>query len=137
MKPACMRSSRSKNSTVGKALATPDNPGHGDIAFTSMKVPSGTYSYIDLDAPTLPAKQARIRGVRRWLVWCKYCEVLALARRCRKPTATILPAHTLGRATTWRMVASGTASAFDLRLLRESNGAEAAQAIRAIWNRLD
>jgi hypothetical protein len=27
-----------------------------------------------LDAPVLPAHEAVIRGVKRWMVWCRHCE---------------------------------------------------------------
>lgn len=37
-----------------------------------MKVPISECHFIDLDAPTLPAYQARIRGVTHWVVWCKH-----------------------------------------------------------------
>jgi hypothetical protein len=30
--------------------------------------------FLDLDAPTLPAKEVEEEGVRAWIVWCRYCE---------------------------------------------------------------
>ena len=40
-----------------------------------MKVPIDEHSLIDLDAPVLPAYEAKVKGVTRWLVWCKHCGV--------------------------------------------------------------
>ena len=39
-----------------------------------MKVPINQVACIDLDAPTLPAEQVRIKGTMRWRVWCRHCE---------------------------------------------------------------
>ena len=38
-----------------------------------MKVPIDEVACIDLDAPVLPAYEAKYRGVVRWFVWCKHC----------------------------------------------------------------
>jgi hypothetical protein len=38
-----------------------------------MKVPIGESALVDLDAPVLPAYEAVIKGVTRYVVWCKYC----------------------------------------------------------------
>lgn len=38
-----------------------------------MKVPIDDFAVIDLDAPVLPAYDARIGGVVRWMVWCEHC----------------------------------------------------------------
>lgn len=40
-----------------------------------MKVPIDQVAAVDLDAPVLPAYEARIRGAVRWLVWCRHCQV--------------------------------------------------------------
>jgi len=41
-----------------------------------MKVPINDYNFIDLDAPTLPAKEIinEETGVVQWAVWCKHCQ---------------------------------------------------------------
>jgi hypothetical protein len=39
-----------------------------------MKVPISDCALIDLDAPVLPAFDVVIKGVTRWVVWCKFCE---------------------------------------------------------------
>ena len=38
-----------------------------------MKVPISDCALIDLDAPTLPAYEVRIKGGVYWVVWCKHC----------------------------------------------------------------
>jgi hypothetical protein len=40
-----------------------------------MKVPISDHDRIDLDTPVLPAYEAVIKGVTRWLVWCKHCRI--------------------------------------------------------------
>jgi hypothetical protein len=40
-----------------------------------MKVPISEYDLIDLDAPVLPAFEASAGGAKKWLVWCKHCNV--------------------------------------------------------------
>jgi hypothetical protein len=30
--------------------------------------------FLDLDAPTLGAKEVEEEGVKVWLVWCRYCQ---------------------------------------------------------------
>ena len=39
-----------------------------------MRVPIDDYSFIDLDAPTLPAEEVVQKRVRRWRVSCRHCE---------------------------------------------------------------
>ena len=39
-----------------------------------MKVPISETALIDLDAPVLAAYEAVIKGVTRYLVWCKFCK---------------------------------------------------------------
>jgi hypothetical protein len=38
-----------------------------------MKVPISECGQIDLEAPTLPAYDVRIKGGVRWGVWCRHC----------------------------------------------------------------
>lgn len=38
-----------------------------------MKVPIDSHAVIDLSAPVLSAYERLIKGVTRWLVWCKHC----------------------------------------------------------------
>ena len=41
-----------------------------------MKVPIDEYRFIDLNAPTLPAREIvnEETGVVKWTVWCRYCK---------------------------------------------------------------
>jgi hypothetical protein len=39
-----------------------------------MKVPIAAVAVIDIEAPVLPAYEAKYRGVVRWFVWCKHCK---------------------------------------------------------------
>lgn len=39
-----------------------------------MKVPIGEFAIVDLEAPVLPAYEAVIKGVSRYVVWCKFCK---------------------------------------------------------------
>ena len=39
----------------------------------AMKVPIDEVAVISLDAPVLSAYEARVKGVTRWFVWCRYC----------------------------------------------------------------
>ena len=39
-----------------------------------MKVPINQVACINLDAPTLPAEEVRIKGTTCWRVWCEHCE---------------------------------------------------------------
>jgi hypothetical protein len=41
----------------------------------AMKVPNDAYSVINLDAPTLSAREIKANGGTRWAVWCKHCQV--------------------------------------------------------------
>ena len=38
-----------------------------------MKVPINDADVLDLDAPSLPAYETEVDGLKMWLVWCKYC----------------------------------------------------------------
>jgi hypothetical protein len=38
----------------------------------AMKVPIDEVAVISLDAPVLSAYEARVKGVTRWFVWCRY-----------------------------------------------------------------
>ena len=38
-----------------------------------MKIPISEYACLDLDAPTLPAREVVISGATRWAVWCRHC----------------------------------------------------------------
>ena len=40
-----------------------------------MKIPISEYACLDLDAPTLPAREVVINGATRWAVWCRHCGV--------------------------------------------------------------
>lgn len=39
-----------------------------------MKVPIGEFAVVDLEAPVLPAYEVKIKGVTRYVVWCKHCK---------------------------------------------------------------
>ena len=41
----------------------------------AMKIPINDFNCVDLDAPTLPAREIRNEetGVVRWVIWCPHC----------------------------------------------------------------
>jgi hypothetical protein len=39
-----------------------------------MKVPISESGLVDFDAPVRPAYEAVVKGVTRWLVWCRHCQ---------------------------------------------------------------
>jgi len=40
-----------------------------------VKVPIDEVAVIDIEAPVLGAFEAKYRGVVRWFVWCKHCQI--------------------------------------------------------------